>query len=108
LFTPSTGHILPGITRATVLEICSRHNIPVTEKRVGPEEIKGADAAFFCGTAAEVIGWESFDDIPFKLNWADSIGRFVQGAYHDIVVGNAAANPGDSSSLQPAELVATT
>ena len=58
LFTPATGNILPGITRATVLEIGRELNIPVEEKLFTIEELKQADAAFFCGTAAEVIGWE--------------------------------------------------
>ncbi len=65
LVTPATGNILPGITRATIFEICERLSIPVQEKLFGIEELKEADAAFFCGTAAEVIGWESLDaDIP--------------------------------------------
>ena len=32
LFTPSLGNILPGITRATVLELCIELNMPVEEK----------------------------------------------------------------------------
>ncbi len=32
LFTPAGGNILPGITRATVLEICAELGIAVTEK----------------------------------------------------------------------------
>ena len=75
LFTPSTGNILSGITRSTVLEICKELHIPVEEKQITPQELKGSDAAFFCGTAAEIIGWESLDDIPFKKHWNDSIGK---------------------------------
>ena len=63
LFTPGTGNILPGITRATVFEICNELGIPVEEKLFTTEELKQADAAFFCGTAAEVIGWERLDDV---------------------------------------------
>ncbi len=81
LFTPSTGNILPGITRATVFEICSELDIPVEETVITAVELKDADAAFFCGTAAEIIGWESFDDHPFKKKWSDSLGRQVQEAY---------------------------
>jgi branched-chain amino acid aminotransferase len=86
LFTPSTGHILPGITRATVLEICKELNITVEERQITKEEMKDADAAFFCGTAAEIIGWESFDDVPFKKRWCDSLGKQVQEAYRDKVI----------------------
>ena len=32
------------------------------------DELKEADAAFFCGTAAEVIGWESLDDSNISKN----------------------------------------
>ena len=34
LFTPSTGNIFPGITRATVFEICDELDIPVEEKLI--------------------------------------------------------------------------
>lgn len=81
LFTPSLGNILPGITRATVLEICDELGIEVEEKQIMLDEIKEADAAFFCGTAAEVIGWESFDDIKFKKNWKETQSRKIQEAY---------------------------
>lgn len=47
LYTPSLGNILPGITRATVIELCAAHNIPVVETSFGIDAIKGADAAFF-------------------------------------------------------------
>lgn len=86
LFTPQTGNILPGITRATVLEICEELDIQVLEKQLTTNEIQGADSAFFCGTAAEVIGMESLDDIPFSKNWAKSLGIQIQKAYKNLVV----------------------
>ncbi len=72
LFTPPAGNILPGITRATVFGICEELNIAVEEKLFTSEELKKADAVFFCGTAAEVIGWESLDDVKFPKIWNDS------------------------------------
>jgi len=86
LYTPPPGHILPGITRATVMEICSELQLPVEEKWFTVEEMKDADAAFFCGTAAEVIGWESLDGTPFKLKWNQSVSAVIQQAYADKVV----------------------
>jgi branched-chain amino acid aminotransferase len=85
LFTPATGNILPGITRATVFEICAELGIPVVEKQSTTEELKKADSAFFCGTAAEVVGWESIDDTKFPLEWASSLGKRVQDAYQNKV-----------------------
>ena len=81
LFTPSTGNILPGLTRATVFEICNELGIDVTEKQITTDEVKQADAAFFCGTAAEVIGWESFDDVKFAKSWAETLSKKIQEAY---------------------------
>jgi branched-chain amino acid aminotransferase len=81
LYTPPKGNILPGITRATVIEICNEFNIPVEEKFFTPELMRGADAGFFCGTAAEVVALESLDNVPFRKNWEDSLSYIVQQAY---------------------------
>ena len=86
LYTPATGNILPGITRATVIELCQELNIPVEEKLFTTDELKKADAAFFCGTAAEVIGWESIDDVKFVLPWTQSVGKIIQDAYKHRVI----------------------
>lgn len=81
LFTPPSNYILPGITRATVIEICAALSIAVEEKTFTVDEIKNADSAFYCGTAAEVIGWQSIDDYVFPKAWDESIGRTIQVAY---------------------------
>jgi branched-chain amino acid aminotransferase len=86
LITPPAGNILPGITRETVFEICKEMNIPVEERLFTTDELKKADAVFFCGTAAEVIGWESIDGVEFQKDWTGSLGKIVQQAYKDRVV----------------------
>jgi branched-chain amino acid aminotransferase len=85
LFTPPAGNILPGITRATVFEICDELNISVEEKLFTTEELKGSDAAFFCGTAGEVIGWESLDNVKFLKNWNETLSKKIQLAYKERV-----------------------
>lgn len=90
-YTPATGNILPGITRATVLGICAALGFEVTEKQITLDEVKTADAAFFCGTAAEVIGWDSLDNVSFKKHWNDTLSRQVQAAYKNMVIENTAA-----------------
>ena len=85
LFTPALGNILPGITRATIIDLCNELNIEVEEKFFSVEELKKADAAFFCGTGAEVIGFESLDDYNFPLKWNGSISRKIQVAYMKLV-----------------------
>ena len=101
LFTPAAGNILPGITRATVLEICKELEIPCEEKLFTINELKEADAAFFCGTAAEIIGWESLDGIKFSKPWNESVGRIIQEAYkHRVIEKEACPNPSKGGAYQ--------
>jgi branched-chain amino acid aminotransferase len=88
LYTPAGGNILEGITRATVLEICAELAIPVQVKPCSYEELRDADAAFFCGTAAEVIGWKNIDDYHFPKPWAETRSAEIQAAYTERVVRN--------------------
>ena len=85
LFTPPAGHILSGITRATVLELAADLAIPVQEKYFTIEEMYDADAAFFCGTAVEVIGLDSLDDHSFSSIWENSKSHQIQKAYKQLV-----------------------
>ncbi len=81
LSTPALGHILPGITRQTVINICRELEIPVEERNIRAEELESADSAFLCGTAAEIAGIESIDAKPFRKEWHDSLGTTIQEAY---------------------------
>lgn len=85
LHTPELGHILPGITRATVIEICEELHLQVVEGTYSIQQLKQADSAFFCGTAAEVIGWESIDDTVFPKSWKNSLGAIIQHKYSDLI-----------------------
>jgi branched-chain amino acid aminotransferase len=85
LYTPQAGNILPGITRATILEICTRLGIHTVEKNITLAEVHGADSAFFCGTAAEVVGIASLDKILFRKEWKDSLGTVIQKEYKNLV-----------------------
>jgi branched-chain amino acid aminotransferase len=85
LFTPKTGNILPGITRATVLELCEMLEIEVVQDNYLPEIIKNADSAFYCGTAAEIVGFNGIDDYQFSLAWENSLGKKLKDAYLELV-----------------------
>jgi branched-chain amino acid aminotransferase len=86
LYTPQTGNILPGITRATVFEIAKEHGIEVEQGLYTPEDLFGADCGFYCGTAAEIVGMESVDNKPFKKEWKSTLGAVVQKAYKERVL----------------------
>ena len=86
LYTPSTGGILPGITRKTVLDICKELDLTVREKAITPEEFLEADSAFICGTAAEILGISSVDGHQMKKAWKTSMGQIIQEAYRSLVL----------------------
>lgn len=86
LFTPKIGNILPGITRATILELCKELNVKVTEKDIKPEELYKADHAFFCGTATEVTAISSVNGEKFNRDWDESIGHTLHILYQQKVM----------------------
>lgn len=51
---PTTGHILPGITRGVVLEEAREMGLCVDERPIQVEELATADELFFTGTTGEV------------------------------------------------------
>ena len=85
LITAPAGNILPGITRATIFELCDELDIPYKERFFTAEEMKSADSAFYCGTAAEVIGVQSVDETVFPLAWSATQGSVLQKAYKNLV-----------------------
>lgn len=87
LYTPPRGHIMAGITRATIIEICQEEGIPVEEKFFTLEELKSADACFFTGTAAEVVGLQSLDEYEFPMKWEETHGFELMKLYKAEVLG---------------------
>lgn len=87
LYTPPRGHIMAGITRATIIEICQEEGIPVEEKFFTLEELKSADACFFTGTAAEVVGLQSLDEYEFPMKWEEAHGFELMKLYKAEVLG---------------------
>lgn len=65
LLTPPLGDsILPGITRACVIELARRRGYDVQEQRIAREMLYFADEVFVVGTAAEVTPVRSIDHKP--------------------------------------------
>ena len=52
--SPLTNYILPGVTRAVVLELCHEAGFEVAEEPVFADELYRADEVFIVGTTAEV------------------------------------------------------
>jgi branched-chain amino acid aminotransferase len=86
LFTPKKGNILPGITRQTVFELCLEFGIDIEEGNFLPQDLKNADGAFYCGTAAEIIGIKSLENKPFAKEWDETFGKKIQSSYKSLVL----------------------
>jgi branched-chain amino acid aminotransferase len=86
LHTPKKGNILPGITRATVFELCQKLDITLVEGEYQKEDLSNADSAFLCGTAAEIIGINSLENKSFPVIWENSLGKKLQTAYKNLVL----------------------
>lgn len=84
LYTPPADSILPGITRATIIDLARKLDYRVEEKFFTVAELEEADTAFFTGTAAEIIGIRSVNGQVFK-GWKDSMGYCLFLAYRNLV-----------------------
>ncbi|QIE59566.1 aminotransferase IV [Rasiella rasia] len=54
VFTPFAHACLPGITRATVMELCSKNDIRISEADITLSQLYNADGVFATGTMGEL------------------------------------------------------
>jgi len=87
LITPPIGSILPGITRASVIQIAEDQNIEIAQTPLTIEETKKADEAFFTGTAAEVTPIKSIDDAPIGDGSIGEITSKIKKTFDEVVAG---------------------
>jgi branched-chain amino acid aminotransferase len=86
LYTPPKDKIFPGITRSIIFELSNELEISIIEKKITPDELYGADAAFLTGTAPEVHLLKSIDRKTNFLEPEESIGFELQGMYRKRVL----------------------
>lgn len=93
--THPTNHlILPGITRAVVLEIAAGLGVPVVEEPIGESELARLDEAFLTGTTTDVMPIVRMNDRPIGTGTPGPItSRLVTEfrAYLDAACGAAHA-----------------
>lgn len=87
VYTPKSGSILPGITRATVMQLLKDIKISVTEARITPARLKKADEVFFVGTAAEITPVGRIDQTAISGGWVGPITAQVRSHYLAAVSG---------------------
>jgi len=79
--------ILPGITRASVLELASTLGIPTTVRPIAVADLTSADELFFTGTAAEVTPVVNVDGRPVGAGTPGPVTLRLQQAFFDVVHG---------------------
>jgi len=62
--TPTGRGVLPGLTRAVVLEICQLLGLPTNKRVIKPEALKNAEGIFLTQSTLGVIEVVSLDDEP--------------------------------------------
>ncbi len=87
---PLGSSVLPGITRASVLQIARDLNITILEQMIPREMLYLADEVFFTGTAAEVTPIRSVDKISVGKGVTGPITKAVQKEFYAIVRGEKA------------------
>lgn len=87
LYTPAKGTILPGITRASIIEIARDLGIKVKEKKITPKELKSANEAFFCGTAVEICPIGKIDDVLINRGKIGKITKRIKEVFTKVVRG---------------------
>jgi branched-chain amino acid aminotransferase len=67
VITTDDTHILPGITRKKVLEVCREKEIAVRFQRIPAGEVDAFDACFLTGTARKVVPVRFIGATEFKV-----------------------------------------
>lgn len=63
--TPTQYSILPGITRATLIQLAQENNIPFVVRDIDVETARSAEAAFMMGTMKEITPLQQLDTTPY-------------------------------------------
>ena len=88
LWTPPTGNsVLPGITRASVLQLAGDLGIEIVEQMIPREMLYIAEEIFFTGTAAEVTPIRSVDKVRVGDGKIGPVTRRIKDEFFGIVEG---------------------
>lgn len=87
--SPLEVGMLDGVTRGFVLnDLCRRAGVKASEKRLRPEDVKGADEVFLTGTAAEIIAVTQVDAAVIGTGKEGTIVKKLRAAFKDVVSRN--------------------
>lgn len=91
LLTPSKENILAGITRDSVMKIAKGLGVEVEERKIGLDEAKAADEAFFTGTAVEVCSIVKIDQAVIGEGRIGEVTQRIKEVFEQAVRGQREA-----------------
>lgn len=102
LLTPSVASgALPGITRATILELARHAGRDASEGEVAPEELKAADEVFLTNTLMGVMPLTVLDGAPIGDGRPGPATRKLARAYQDLVAKETGGGSGGIGECGP-------
>jgi len=81
---PPEAGILDGITRAKVLDLCRGNDIPLAERRILPDELRGADEAFITSATRGVLPVTRIDEKPVGAGVPGPVTRRLMALYDEL------------------------
>jgi branched-chain amino acid aminotransferase len=85
---PASADILPGVTRATILEVASKElGLPTSERPILPTELRSAQEVFLTGTGVEVAPVIEVDGHQVGTGAAGQTATKLRALYEAIVRG---------------------
>jgi D-alanine transaminase len=83
---PETNHILPGITREIVLDLCGELDLPYRESPIGEAELIEASELMLLGTTTEIMPVVQVDDWQVRNGQPGPLTRALQKAFRTLVM----------------------
>ena len=83
LTPPPIAGILEGITRATVIELCRKLDIPCIERMLDIKDLLTADEVFLTGTGAEIVPVVRISGVPIGTGKPGSITKQLIKAFRE-------------------------
>jgi len=80
---PVAAGILPGVTRATILEICSKLKVSTRQKNIRPEKLPRANGVFLSLTSLGVVEVERLDG---KILNRSPLARHIARTYNEMLM----------------------
>ena len=95
LTPPVEAGLLPGITRACVMQLAHTHDIDLTQQLLSLNELSQAQEAFLTNSLMGVMPLTRFQDRPIGSGQVGDLTRMIAEAYHQLFITETCAETGE-------------